>query len=201
MKRFALAKIFLLIGALVVAGCDAKPSAEPPAPAQETTNGGWRVDKAASRIEFIGEQTGAAFTGTFADYDAAITLDTDDLGAATIAITINTASAKTGDRQRDAALPTSDWFSVKAFPTATFSSSDIESTGAGTYEARGTLTVRDTSRDLVLPFTLAIEGARAVAVGETTLDRSDFGVGQGEFATGQWVALGVTVRFHLEATR
>ena len=58
--------------------------------------------------------------------------------------------------------------------------------GDGQYEARGTLTLRDHSLPVVLPFTLALEGAPgerlATAEGSMTINRTDYGVGQGMFA-------------------
>lgn len=186
-----------LAAAVSLAGCGAK-SVEA---AEAASPGGWIVDRANSRLEFSGTQTGDAFTGAFAAFDAAIVLDPADLSAASIMVVVDISSAKTGDRQRDAALPTADWFSAKAFPKATFAASEIVAVGDGAYEARGKLTIREATRDLALPFTLAIDGDKAVADGAATLVRTDFGVGQGEFATGQWVGLDVKVSFHIEASR
>ncbi len=189
--------IAALAGALLVAGCGSKAD-QAAAPA---TDGAWTIDKESSRLGFVGAQTGKEFTGEFAGYEATIVFDPDDLPSARIEAVVDVGSARTGERQRDAALPTADWFSAKAFPNATFSSSEIVRTGEGAYEARGKLTIRDTTRDLVLPFTLAIEGDRATADGALSLARTDFGVGQGEFSTGQWVGIEVKVSIHLEATR
>lgn len=186
-----------LAAAISLAGCGAK-SVEA---AEAAPSGGWIVDRANSRLEFSGTQTGDAFSGAFGAFDAAIVLDPADLSAASIKVVVDITSAKTGDRQRDAALPTADWFSAKAFPKATFAASEIIAVGDGAYEARGKLTIREATRDLALPFTLAIDGDKAVADGAATLVRTDFGVGQGEFATGQWVGLDVKVSFHIEASR
>jgi polyisoprenoid-binding protein YceI len=162
---------------------------------------GWIVDKAKSWVSFTGTQTGKEFTGRFSNYGAAIVFDPDDLSMAEIEVGIDMSSAKTGDKQRDDALPGKDWFAAAAFPLARFSASDVVATGAGAYEARGRLTIREATRDLALPFTLSIDGSRATADGAVTLVRTDYGVGQGEFATGEWVGLDVKVSFHIEATR
>jgi len=172
----------------------AASAAEPPTPSH------WTVDKAKSRIAFTGSQTGTDFTGAFTDYEAAITLDPTDLSSAYIKVTIDMASAKTGDRQRDDALPSSDWFSVKDYPSAVFEAADIRAAGAG-YAAHGKLTIRGVSKDLTLPFSLTISGDRASADGEVSLLRTDFGVGQGDFSTGEWVGLDVKVAIHIEAAR
>lgn len=181
---------------LLLAGCGSQ--------ADQSESGarqGWVVDVESSRLGFEGVQTGNKFAGEFEKFDAAIVFDPEDIGNARIKVEVDTGSAKTGDRQRDGALGGADWFAVKTFPKATFVSNDVELTGDGAYAANGTLTIRNVARDLRLPFTLAIEGDRATAEGEVTLTRTDFGVGQGEFATAQWAGLDVKVFFNIEATR
>ncbi len=190
-------KLYMLAAfALAACGGEAPPPAAAPA-----VEGAWIVDKAASRVEFSGTQTGKAFTGAFEEFDATIVFDPADLVAARIEAVIDTNSAKTGDRQRDAALPGAEWFSVKAFPDARFVSETIAATGDGAYEARGRLSIRGVEREIVLPFTLAIAGDRATADASLTLNRAEYAVGQGEFATDKWVAFDVKVAIHIEATR
>lgn len=190
-----------LAAAALVAACGekaAEPAAQAAAPA---VPGAWIVDKSASTIEFSGTQTGKPFTGRFDSFEAVIVFDPEELAAAKIEAVIDTGSARTGDRQRDAALPGVEWFSSKAFPEARFKSEAVTA-GAGVYEARGKLTIREAEKDLTLPFTLAIEGGRAIADAAVTLNRSDFGVGQGEeFLTDKWVGYDVKVTIHIEATR
>ncbi|MGE0407967.1 MAG: YceI family protein [Amphiplicatus sp.] len=193
--------IVLFVFLLAAAACGeevskaAETSAAAPAPAA------WTVDKEESRLGFSGVQTGKPFEGAFERWSAAIAFDPDALSSTSIEVTVDMASAKTGDRQRDLALRDADWFKVKAFPTARFVSTDVEKTGEGRYVAHGALTIRDATRPLDLPFSLAIEGGEAKATGDAKLLRTDFGVGQGEFATGQWIALEAGVSFTIVARR
>lgn len=191
----------IIAAAAALPACGADDAAAPAAvlPAAE---GAWIVDKAASRIEFSGVQTGKAFTGGFEKFDAVIVFDPADLSAARVEAVIETGSAKTGDRQRDAALPGAEWFSSKAFPQARFVSTSVAATGEGAYEAAGALSIRGIEKAVTLPFTLAIADGRATADGSLTLNRADFGVGQGEeFLTDKWVGYDVKVTVHIEATR
>lgn len=191
--------LIALFATLASCGEAPTPSADLTAPAKE---GAWRIDKAASRITFTGTQNGKEFTGAFERFDATIQLDPDNLGAASIEAIIDTASAKSGDRQRDAALPGADWFASKAFPSARFQSDSIVATRPDAYEATGALSIRGTERPLTLPFTLVIKDGRAVADAEVVLNRTDFGVGQGDdFVTDKWVGYEVGVAIHLEAVR
>ena len=137
----------------------------------ESVEAPWIVDKEASGLVFSGTQTGKAFSGTFSDFNAEITLDPDHLDAASIIVTVRTKSAVTGDRQRDSALPGKDWFDEKNHPTAIFQSDSISKAEDGTFVAKGALSLRGISKELELPFTLNIEDGVALAEGSVQLIR------------------------------
>jgi polyisoprenoid-binding protein YceI len=212
MKRFFVVSLIALAGA-----CSGKKTEATPAPAETTApesgvtesaagsaaeqGARWSVNYAESRLGFSATQTGKSFDGEFEKFDASIAFDPANLAASSIDVTIDMTSAKTGDRQRDAALPGSDWFKAKDFPTARFTSTNVEQTGEGAYVAHGRLTIRDATRDLDLPFTLAIDGDEATSTGAIVLTRTDYGVGQGEFASDEWVGFEVKVTVDITATR
>jgi polyisoprenoid-binding protein YceI len=150
----------------------------------------WKVDPARSRIGFSGTQTGQAFKGQFTNYQATIEFDPANLGAGHALIVLNLAGAKTGDIQRDEALPGEDWFDVGHFPKANFEVNKFTSKGANAYEAHGTLSIRKFSRDVVLPFTLEIKDGIAHAKGHLDLMRNLFGIGQNGWATDEYVSRG-----------
>ncbi|MEL7485883.1 MAG: YceI family protein [Pseudomonadota bacterium] len=192
-----------LAGAAFMIGCGGAADAVDSAAAVADESGVplWTVDADKSRLGFVASQNGAEFEGAFESFDAEIRFDPDNLEQSTIVVTVDMKSARTGDRQRDSALPGKDWFLAKEHPTAQFTSSSITKTGDGAYEAAGALTIRDTSKDIVLPFTLDIEGDQAEANGAVSVVRTDFGVGQGEFSSGKWVGLDVTINVAVSASR
>ncbi|WP_086649691.1 YceI family protein [Gluconobacter sp. DsW_056] len=161
----------------------------------------WTIDPAHSIIGFSGTQTDNTFTGHFGKFDGTVSLDPAHPEDGHATITINIASATTADRQRDSAMPGSDWFNVASFPTATFEARSFRAKGGNAYEAVGTLTIRGVSRPETLPFTLDINGPTAHAKGHLDLIRSAFGIGQGPWATGQWVALQVGVTIDITANQ
>ncbi|MBN3868047.1 YceI family protein [Gluconobacter kondonii] len=161
----------------------------------------WTIDPAHSTIGFSGTQTGNAFTGHFGKFDGTISFDPTHPEEGHAKITIDVASATTADKQRDGAMPGSDWFNVASFPTATFEARSFRAKGGNAYEAVGTLTIRGVSRSETLPFTLDISGQTAHAKGHLDLIRSTFGIGQGPWATGQWVALQVGVSIDVTANQ
>ncbi len=168
---------------------------------QPASAAAWVIDREASSIEFIATQNGNEFEGTFGRWDASIALDLEDPAAeGALFARIDLASADAGNTERNGSLPTKDWFHVAMFPVSEFTSSVITVTGEGTYEAEGQLSIKGISKDIVMPFTVFIdETGRAIADGSVLLDRSDFNVGEGQFATGEWVGLEVEVLLHMEA--
>jgi len=152
------------------------PPADPGAPAA------WRVDSGASSIGFaFGYDDGEAssrFEGRFTRWRADIRFDPNNLGASSALVTIETASATDGVALHDRALPGPEWFDAAAHPTATFRASEFRHRGGDVYEARGELTIRGRSRNFDLPFTLTINGDRAVMSSATRIDRRDFDIGK-----------------------
>ncbi|TWB47316.1 YceI family protein [Nitrospirillum viridazoti] len=161
---------------------------------------GWTVDTAHSKLGFTGSQSGTAFSGQFTRWDATIDFDPANPATGHATVTIDMASAKTGDVQKDQSLPEADWFSTKAFPKAVFEATTFRAKGGNQYEAVGTLTIRGIKKDVTLPFTLDVAGSKAHAVGKLDLVRTDYGVGQGAWGDGKMVALAVSVTVDLNAT-
>ncbi|MEM9013675.1 MAG: YceI family protein [Pseudomonadota bacterium] len=194
--------LFGLIAAAIAVSSCAPESAEPTLDTQiDTPAGRWIVNSDESRLGFSATQNNEAFDGEFESFRAEIDFDPDDLENARISVAVDMTSAKTGDRQRDSALPGGDWFKAREFPEAEFLSTDITRSADGNYTANGSLTIRDMTKEISLPFSLAIDGDVADAAGEITLVRTDFGVGRGEFSEGKWVGLDVGVSFQIVATR
>ncbi len=161
----------------------------------------WTVDKASSKLGFKSSFGGDAFEGAFRRWDAQIAFDPKALAASKVVVTVDMASASTGDESRDEALPTDDWFAAKSFPRATFTSKGFKDLGGGHYQAMGDLAIRGVAKPIVLPFTLQITGAQAKMTGQVSINRTVFGVGQGQFKSAETVPLDVVVNVSLQAHR
>jgi polyisoprenoid-binding protein YceI len=185
----------------VAAWCVAVLVAPPVLLAQHALAAQWIMDKAHSRLSFSGTQVGSTFTGKFSRFDATIDFDPAKPAAGHVVVTVDLTSAGTDDTQRDEALPQSDWFDTAKFPQARFEASGFLAKGGNAFEAPGTLTLRGVSKQLTLPFTLTASGDSAHAVGHVQIVRTDFGVGQGEWKSGDTVGLQVGVDFDVTATR
>ena len=160
----------------------------------------WTVDPAKSKVGFSGIQTEQPFAGQFKTYMATIDFDPAKPETGHAVVTIDMASASTGEPQKDEALPGADWFDATKFPKAKFEATKFVAKGGDAYEADGTLTIRDVTKPVVLPFTFTQSGGTAHAVGKVQLIRTAFGVGQGAWATPEYVALEVNVDIDLTAT-
>lgn len=158
----------------------------------------WAVDPS-SKLGFRGVIGGEAFNGSFRRWSAQIAFDPRNLAGSRAVVSVDVASAVTGDADRDAALPTADWFDAGKFPKATFTTRSFRDLGGGKYEALGDLALRGVSRPVALDFTLQISGDKAVMNGQTVLDRTVFGVGQGQWKAGDTLKPQVAVIVALTA--
>ncbi len=161
----------------------------------------WTVVPDESEIRFVGTQTGSMFEGTFKDFSVQVTYDAANPQNARVHASIDTGSAKTGDTQRDEALPGKDWFFASMFPTAIFETEGFKKTGPDNFTTNGSLEIKGVKQELALPFTLTIEGDRATMTSELSLNRQDYNVGAGPWAEGKWVGLDVKVMITIVAER
>jgi polyisoprenoid-binding protein YceI len=152
---------------------------------------------AQSEISFVTKQMGVPLDGRFKKFDAQISFDTAKPDAAKIAFTIDSGSATLGAPESDAELPKASWFNVAKFPQATFQSSSVKSLGGGKYQVSGKLTIKGNVKDVDVPVALTQSGAVTTAIGQFTLKRLTYKIGEGEWADTSMVADDVIVKFKL----
>lgn len=162
---------------------------------------GWQVIGPESSLSFTATQAGSAFTGRFDRFDAAITFDPAHPEAAHVWAEIDLTSATTGTDDRDSALQSPTWFNTKAFPRAVYEASGFKPLGDDRFEAAGTLTLKGIAAPLTLQFRLQLDGDIARATGSAQVVRTNFGVGNGDFASGKWISKAVDVQVTLTARR
>jgi polyisoprenoid-binding protein YceI len=160
----------------------------------------WVVDDG-SELGFETSWSGSKIEGEFARFTGDITFSPKALNRSRVRISIDLSSVSTGDGQRDASLKGEEWFNTGQAGTAVFTANRFTHRGGENYVANGTLTLRGVSRPLSLPFRLQMDEDKARVRGVTTLDRTAFGVGQGEWAATDEIPAGVTVEVDLRARR
>jgi polyisoprenoid-binding protein YceI len=178
----------------------AAPSAAPAA-AKATVRAApeWRVTPAQSSIGFASSLDGAAFRGTFTRWTAAIRFDPANLPGSSVRVVIDPTSANSGMAERDGTLREADWFDTNRHRSAIFEATTFRSTGAGRYEAVGTLTIKGRATPVTLPFTLAITGANADMSAALNLDRTKLGLGAAMPVSS--IPANVAVSIRVRATR
>jgi polyisoprenoid-binding protein YceI len=125
------------------------------APAVQTTATAalsrWKIDPAHSAAEFKIRHMMISFVkGKFSRLSGVLKLDERDYSHSTVDVSIPAASVRTVDDKLDAHLKEADFFDVEKFPTLTFKSTSIRSTGDRDYEVTGDLTIRGVTKSITL---------------------------------------------------
>lgn len=161
----------------------------------------WQIVTGKSAINFTATQNDAPVTGQFKNFTGEINFDPAQLDASNIRIVVDLNSVNTSYSEVAETLKTADWFNVKVFPQAIFTANKFVKAGDNSYQAEGSLTIRDKTVPVILTFTLdEYTKTQASAHGAVTLKRTAFGVGQGEWAKTDGVKDGVQVKFTLQAS-
>ena len=161
--------------------------------------GSYLADPAQSRLEFVGVQAGAEFKAVFKKFTAAVQFAPDNLASAGIDVTIDLNSVDSGDKDRDGTIRGPDIFDIAHNPTAHYVTRSITKTATG-FAAQGSLTLRGVTKDVPIEFQFQPAGAGAKLVGTAKLKRLDFGVGQGDWKSTEWVKDDVKINFSLALT-
>lgn len=150
---------------------------------------------AKSEITFVSKQMGVDLQGRFRNFDGDIVFKPADLAGSKAHIEVDLASIDLGAAESEAEVRGKDWFQVANFPKGVFQSTQIRAKGPDHYEAVGKFTLKGITRDLVVPIAVKQAGGVSVAEGGFTLKRTDFNIGQGEWADPDMVAIDVAVKF------
>jgi cytochrome b561 len=157
----------------------------------------WILDPSKSTLGFAFTQAGARNTGKFQSFGVSLVSPGDTVAGGKLAVTIDINSLDTGDKDRDDTLRGTDLFDIAHFPRATFVATRLDETSPGKVGAAATLTMRGVSKPANVPMTVryATEGGQKVVylAGMTTVRRLDFGIGQGDWQSTEWVANEVEV--------
>ena len=120
--------------------------------------------------------------GTFKDFDGTFSFDAAKPEASKVNVTLKTASVDTNHAERDKHLRSGDFLNVDKHPTATFTSTGVKSTGQGTADITGNLTLNGVTKPVVIAAKFLGEGKdpwggyRAGFEGTTNIKMKDFGI-------------------------
>ena len=120
--------------------------------------------------------------GTFKDFDGTFSFDAANPEASKVNVTLKTASVDTNHAERDKHIRSADFLNVSKHDTATFESTSVKSTGEGTADVTGNLTLNGVTKPVVIAAKFIGEGKdpwggyRAGFEGTTTLKLKDFDI-------------------------
>jgi polyisoprenoid-binding protein YceI len=143
----------------------------------------WKFDPMHLQVEFSAKHLGMmTVRGHFQEVTAGGFLDPEHPEASTIEATINTASIRTHNEQRDRDLRSSNFLEIDRFPTMTFKSTAIERAGGDRYRVKGDLTIKGVTKPVSLDvlkygeFNDPRMGHRIGYSAQTQINRKDFGM-------------------------
>jgi polyisoprenoid-binding protein YceI len=146
--------------------------------------GNWQLDPYHTQVEFSAKHLGMmTVRGHFDEVRATADIDPDRPEAASVEVTISTASIRTNNGIRDNDLRSSNFLEVEEFPVITFKSTSVEPSGPDRYTLTGDLTIKGTTRSVALQVTRYGEFSdpgmmgHRIAYGATgKINRKDFGL-------------------------
>ena len=185
-------------------------ASEPAAEAQSTDvdlsgapSGVYTADQGHRYITFTYDHQGysAPFL-RWRSWDATLNWNAEDPTKSTVSVTIDAASIDSGVEAFDAHLKSDDFFDVENYPTISFVSTGIERTGADTGLITGDLTIKETTKPVVVEakfnkgaFNQRSEAHKIGFSGKAEVLRSDFDVDLAVPFVGDAVTLIIEVEF------
>ena len=149
------------------------------AQAQSTT---WQLDPAHSNAQFSVRHLGISnVQGEFTKLTGTVNLDDQDISKSTVTASIDVNSLDTRVQNRDNDLKSDHFFDTAKYPTITFQSTKIWSTGDGTAKMTGNLTLHGVTKEVTFDVTgptkvIQVMGTRRGASATTKINRQDFGM-------------------------
>ncbi len=161
------------------------------------------VVKDKSSLQFTATQNGSPVKGKFKDFIANIHFDAQQLAQSSVEVTVAMNSVQVTDADIMSYITLPEWLAVKSFPQAVFKSTKITAAvQPNHFQAAGLLTLRDKTVPAMLDFELTpLDAKTTSATGKVVLQRSDFGIGTGEWAKDDVIKNAVKVEFQITATQ
>ena len=169
----------------------------------------WTVLMAESQVEFTGVQMGIPISGEFTAFTSTIAFDRDNILAGWVRVAIDLESLSTPLPLIAQILVQEPWFDIANHPRGIFEAREFSQVTDMHYLAKGSLTLRGVTQPVTFAFKFISYGKdpgrhgwlKAVLLGEATVQRTAFGIGQGEWGATNIVSDDVTVNVYLSAKK
>jgi polyisoprenoid-binding protein YceI len=162
----------------------------------------WAIDPTHSTVEFaIKKLFFFTVKGSLTKFEGSVVLDPADVRQSSAAVVLQSASINTGNQGRDRQLGAANFLDADRFPEIRFQSTKVEpGTDRDTLRVTGSLTVKDTTREIVLDVSeidrSCSPGGEHVAYYSaiTELDRMDFHVDAMRLLIGRKLKITINVQ-------
>ncbi len=115
--------------------------------------------------------------GKIKGFQGEIFFNKNNLDSSNINITIDISTINTNFVRRDTTLLGKEYLNAEKYPLITFKSTGFEKTNKG-YIATGDLTIKETTEEVSIPFTVASSKKQIILKGNFAVSRFDFQVGE-----------------------
>lgn len=165
----------------------------------------WTMDKSHSGISFsVRHMMITNVRGSFHDFEAAVTGESDNLADTQATVTIDVASIDTRDAQRDGHLKSADFFNIEQYPQIVFKSTGLEAKGGEDYVLTGDLTIAGVTKSIKLnteisgPLKDPWGNEKLGVVADGSLNRSEFGLTYNAALETGGILIGDVIKIHIE---
>lgn len=179
------------------------PASTPAAPASSAAGSEvLAIDTTLSKLNWTGSKVTKSHPGGFKTFKGEVTLVDGAPEKSKVALEIDVASLWTDSEKLAGHLKSPDFFDVKTFPNATFTSTAIVAGGAegATHTVTGNLTLHGVTKEISFPATITVGAEQVKARARFSLNRQDFGV-KYTGAPDDLVRDGVLVEWEITANR
>ncbi len=183
MKKIILA----LAGVTIMASCADAPEGDAAATAnaQETatTTGDAYAVSDASMVSWYGATPTHGHKGGFKVTEGTLFVDNDAISGGNFTIDITSMTNMDADTNGGAKLMghlmSGDFFDAEKYPTAKFEITGVEAVEGNaevTHNISGNLTMKDSTKNVVIPAMVSMEEGKIMAKSKFTIDRTDWGM-------------------------
>lgn len=147
-----------------------------------------------SSITFQIRNLGFMTHGTFSGLQADINFDAAKPESGSINATIETGTISTDNDMRDSHLKEDSYFDAAKYPKITIKSVSLRHKSGNNYDGQFSLTIKDKTQTVDMPFTYVESGNSAEFKGVLKIKRTDFGVGGSSMAMSNDVEVDIDVK-------
>lgn len=169
----------------------------------------WKVDDSHTSVNFSVNHFFSPVKGKFTDFEGDIHFDPNDLAGSKANFTVAVESVDTDNGKRDKHLQSKDFFNAKGYPKMSFESVKFEKKSDEEYLVHGKLTIKDKTKDVKLPVKITGQMEHPMKKGvmilgvliDMSINRTDYGVGTGDWAATMVVGDEVEINIPMELNR